>query len=261
MPDGASDILSVTTDSFLGGRISLRQPQRGHRAGTDAVLLASAVPDAGSGLLLDIGAGVGAAGLAAVATRPRLRLGLVEIDAALAGLATENLALNGLAERGCVHAADLFDRDSWQQAGLAEASAQIVITNPPFFDPARSRLSPDAGKRAAHVMPVSGPSALEGWIDACLALLVNDGIFIIIHRPDALAAILSTCTRSGASPGGLTLLAIHPTRNQPARRILLRCRKGSRAPLEIAPPLVLHEEGQFTEMAAALHRGEAFLSW
>ena len=32
------------TDAFLGGRLRLRQPGRGHRAGTDALLLAAAAP-------------------------------------------------------------------------------------------------------------------------------------------------------------------------------------------------------------------------
>ena len=30
-------------DAILGGRLRLRQPARGHRAGTDAVLLAAAI--------------------------------------------------------------------------------------------------------------------------------------------------------------------------------------------------------------------------
>jgi len=261
MPDSEYDGLKVTADCLLGGKLSLRQPQRGHRAGTDAVLLAAAVPDANIDLLLDIGAGVGAAGLAAATLRPVSRLGLVEIDSDLAELASENLALNGLAERGRVHVADLFDRNSRRQADLVGASAEIVITNPPFFDPARSRVSPDAGKRVAHVMPVSGPAALEAWINACLTLLASDGTFIIIHRPDALTTILSACTRPGKFPGGLTLLAIHPQKNKPASRILLRCRRGSRAPLEIAAPLILHDEGKFTKRAAALHSGEALLDW
>jgi tRNA1(Val) A37 N6-methylase TrmN6 len=257
MPDGTAEALQISTDSFLGGRLTLRQLQRGHRAGTDAVLLAAAVPAAGGGLLLDIGAGVGTAGLAAAALRPLLRLGLIEIDAALASLAAENIALNNVAERGQVYAADLLDRDSRRDAGLANGMAEIVITNPPFFDPARSRASPDAGKRAAHVMPASGPAALEAWIGACLALLASNGLFIMIHRPDVLPVILPACANLGA----LTLLAIHPQKDRPANRILLRGRRGSRAPLTIAPSLVLHEDGGFTEMAAAIHRGEALLDW
>jgi hypothetical protein len=41
---------AIAEDAFLGGRIRLRQPRRGHRAGTDAVLLAAlAAPAAAEG--------------------------------------------------------------------------------------------------------------------------------------------------------------------------------------------------------------------
>ena len=49
-------------DRLLGGRLSLLQAPTGHRAGTDAVLLAAAagIPE---GPFVDVGAGVGTAGL------------------------------------------------------------------------------------------------------------------------------------------------------------------------------------------------------
>ena len=64
----------LVIDAFLGGRLQLRQPAEGHRSGTDAVLLAAAAPADFSGLAIDVGAGVGAAGLAMVIARPRMRL-------------------------------------------------------------------------------------------------------------------------------------------------------------------------------------------
>lgn len=257
MPDGTAAASAVTTNSFLGGQIRLQQPRRGHRAGTDAVLLAAAVPMAISGLVLDIGSGVGAAGLAVAILRPEVVLGLVEIDPGLAPLAADNLALNGLAERGHVHLADVLDRESRCRAGLVEGCANVVVTNPPFFDPAQARHSPQAAKRSAHVMQTSGPAALEAWIGACVALLAEGGLFIIIHRPDVLPVIV----RASDGLGGLTLLTVHPQREKPASRILLRGRKGSRAPFAIAPPLILHAGDSFSEEAEAIHRGQAVLAW
>src|SRR2546430_479758 len=68
----------LVTDAFLGGRLLLRQPAEGHRYGTDAVLLAAAAPSDFSGLAIDAGAGVGAAGLALAIARPGLRIGFLE---------------------------------------------------------------------------------------------------------------------------------------------------------------------------------------
>ncbi|HEY5225298.1 MAG TPA: methyltransferase, partial [Methylovirgula sp.] len=209
-----------------------------------------------SGLALDIGAGVGAAGLSLAMLRRGLTFGLVENDPALAVLARKNLAVNGLAESGFVHEADVLDPQSRRAAGLLDGSAALIISNPPFLDPARVRQSPQAGKRSAHVMPAG--ATLEEWMAACLALLTDGGLLIMIHRPDALAQMLAAVEGRGGSVG---LLPIHPQAGKPAVRILLRVKKGSRSPLAIVPPLVLHEGGRFTAIAEALHRGENLLAW
>jgi tRNA1(Val) A37 N6-methylase TrmN6 len=259
-----ADPVNVAADAFLGGRLRLRQPGRGHRAGTDAVLLAAAAPLDFDDLALDVGAGVGAAGLALAAIRPRARIGLVEIDPATAAVARQNLALNGMAERGEVFEADVLVPPRRRAAGLIDASAGLVISNPPFLDPRRARSSPDADRRRAHVAPDDGEAGapfeawIAAWIAACLALARPGGALILIHRPEALGAILNGVEgRAGAA----TVLPVHARADAPAIRILVRARKGSRAPLSIAPGLVLHEGARFTPIAEAIHRGDAAIVW
>src|SRR5712691_6094235 len=89
----------VTEDAVLGGRLRLRQPKRGHRVGHDAILLAAACPARAGDAVVDLGAGVGAAGLALAARVGGTAVTLVEIDADLAALAAENAQCNGLAAR------------------------------------------------------------------------------------------------------------------------------------------------------------------
>ena len=60
-------------DEFLGGRIVVMQPETGHRAGSDAVWLAAAVPAVAGEHVLDAGAGVGVAGLCLLARVPAAR--------------------------------------------------------------------------------------------------------------------------------------------------------------------------------------------
>lgn len=251
------DAASVTEDAFYGGRLRLRQPVRGHRAGTDALLLAAAAPPDFDDLVLDVGAGVGAAGLALASTRPKARIGLVEIDPATAALARQNLALNGMTARGQVFEADALAPAARRAAGLIDGSAALVISNPPFLDPRRARSSPDKDRHRAHVMPDDG-EALERWIAACVALARPGGAFILIHRPEALGAILAGLEgRAGAT----TILPVHARPDAAAIRILVRAKKGGRAPLSIAPALVLHDQAGFTPIAAAIHRGEAAIAW
>src|SRR4030081_2178018 len=89
----------ITEDLVLGGTLRLRQPRRGHRVGHDAVLLAAACPAQAGEHVVDLGAGVGAAGLAVAARAADIAVTLVEIDPDLAALAAENAELNGLAAR------------------------------------------------------------------------------------------------------------------------------------------------------------------
>src|SRR5882762_200031 len=92
-----SDITAdVTEDAFLGGQLRLRQLKSGHRAGHDAMLLAAATPARKGDRVADLGAGVGAAGLAVARRVGGIDLVLVEIDADIAGLARANADANAL---------------------------------------------------------------------------------------------------------------------------------------------------------------------
>src|SRR3954447_4641586 len=84
-------------DAFLDGRLRLRQPKSGHRAGHDAMLLAAATPARLGDRVVDFGAGVGAAGLAVAKRVAGIELVLIEFDDALAHLARGNAASNAIA--------------------------------------------------------------------------------------------------------------------------------------------------------------------
>src|ERR1700722_16250829 len=80
-------VSDVTEDAFLGGKLRLRQPKSGHRAGHDAILLAAATPARPGDRVADLGSGVGAAGLAVARRVNGIDLVLAEVDERLAELA------------------------------------------------------------------------------------------------------------------------------------------------------------------------------
>jgi tRNA1(Val) A37 N6-methylase TrmN6 len=251
---------SLSSDAWLGGRLTLVQPRGGHRVGSDAALLAAAA-DAAHGRVVDVGAGVGAVGLALIIRNARLAADLVEIDPGLAELAAGNAARNGLAERVRVLPIDIRDTRARRDAGLANDEAEAVVTNPPFFDSRAVRAPPDDGKARAHVFSSGEADAapLVGWIRASVAILKSGGRFTMIHRPDALGAILAAAENR---LGAVALLPVFPREGASAHRLLVSGIKGSRAPLRIAPALVLHQaDGRLTPEADAIHRGEALLDW
>jgi tRNA1(Val) A37 N6-methylase TrmN6 len=251
----------LTEDRWLGGRLVLVQPKRGHRVGTDAALLVAAAGDARQGRIVDVGAGVGAVGLALARRAPLASVDLVEVDAELAQLAESNAARNGLQARTRVLRLDALNSRERREAGLAE-SASCVVTNPPFFDANAVRASPDESKARAHVLPRGDAGAvatLADWIQASLAMLAPGGRFLMIHRPEALSVIL---TAIGTRLGALALLPVHPAIGASAHRLLVSGMKGSKAPLRIAPGLVLHgADGRLTAEADAIHRGERLIDW
>jgi tRNA1(Val) A37 N6-methylase TrmN6 len=260
MPEPWADLGDgLTEDLWLGDRLVLAQPRRGHRVGTDAALLVAAAGDVGQSRIVDVGAGIGAVGLALAERNPVASVDLVEIDPDLAHLAERNAARNGLETRTRVLQLDVLSPKARREAGLTEP-AGCVVTNPPFFDAGSVRASPDEGKARAHVLAgAEAGASLADWIQASLAILAPGGRFVMIHRPDALSLILAGI---GSRLGALALLPVHPAVGARAHRLLVSGVKGSKAPLRLAPGLILHgAEGRLTAQADAIHRGERLIDW
>src|SRR5262249_4797296 len=252
MRQAKTDSLDTTEDAVLGGRLVLRQPRRGHRVGHDAILLAAATPAKAGEHAVDLGAGVGAAGLALAARVPGLAVTLVEIDVALAALAGENISRNRFADGLRAVTLDVTaPARAFAAAALPPGSAARVLMNPPFNDPATMRGSPDAARRRAHVSAGIAP-----WLRSAERLLASGGTVTLIWRADGLADLLAALARSF---GAVTVQPVHPRPDAPAIRVLVRAVKGSRAPLALLPGLVLADaEGRpSAEAEAVLRHGAA----
>jgi tRNA1(Val) A37 N6-methylase TrmN6 len=233
----------VTEDAFLGGRLHLRQPKSGHRAGHDAMLLAAATPARPGQRVVDFGAGVGAAGLAVARRVAGIDLVLVEIDQVLADLARGNVASNSIAAEVIVldvtSAADTF-----AAAGLSADSVDVVLMNPPFNDSARHRASPDKAREIAHV---STAATLERWIHAARRILKSGGVLTMIWRADGLVELLAALDRGF---GSLAILPVHGDAATPAIRVLVRAVKGGKAPTRIYPALMLNDQSSVPSQQA-----------
>ena len=229
-PSGA-----FTEDAFLGGQLRLRQPGSGHRAGHDAVLLAAATAAQPGDRVVDFGAGVGAAGLAVARRVGGIELVLVEIDAALARLARDNAGANAIVAETVVLDVTA-SAEALAAAGLAPDSADVVLMNPPFNDPARHRASPDKAREVAHVATAA---TLERWVHAARRTLKSGGALTLIWRADGVAEVLAALDRGF---GSLAILPVHGDPAVPAIRILVRAIKGGKAPTRIHAALMLNDE-------------------
>lgn len=246
-----------TDDAFLGGRLALLQPARGFRAGIDAVLLAAAAPDIGPARVLDAGAGVGTAGLCLASRVGAVDVTLVEREPRLAGMARRNVDRNGLAGRVRVVAADLTASPAeLLAAGLAPEMFALLLANPPWHVAGTGRLPHNDIAAAANVM---AQGALEAWLRTLARLAAPGATLVLIHRVEVLTRLLGGLDRRF---GAIELWPLHSRAGAPARRLLVRAEKGSRAPLVLHAGLVVHAaDGGFTPRVDDVLRNGAGLTW
>lgn len=244
--------MAFTDDGLLDGRLRLRQPAKGYRAGMDAALLAAACDAPGGARVLEAGCGVGAALLAAAMRRPGAHFVGIERDADMLSLARDNIRNNQFGDRVEARPGDVGRpfRD------LALAPFDMVLANPPFFDDAGALRGPAVEKRGAWI----ADDGLAAWASFMLSAARDGGVVIVIHRADRLAGLLAALA-PGA--GSLQIRPVQPFADAAAKRILIRAVKGGRAPLTLLPALVLHDRGgtKHTPEVEAILRGAEALGW
>jgi tRNA1(Val) A37 N6-methylase TrmN6 len=242
----------TSEDAVLGGRLVLRQPLRGHRVGHDAILLAAATAAQSREHAVDLGSGVGGAGLALARRIDGLNVTLVEIDPVLAALAAGNAQRNNLSDRVRAVCLDVESSTAdFTAAGLAPGSAACVLMNPPFN--VAQQPSPDLGRRLAHA---ASERTLERWLRGAARLLRADGVVTLMWRADGLADVLAALEKDF---GAIAVLPIHPKPGAAAIRVLARATKASRAPLALLPGFLLADADSKPTAAAeaVLRNGEA----
>lgn len=238
----------IVENALLGGRIRLRQPAKGYRAGMDAALLAAAVGATAGERVIEAGCGAGAVLIQMAARAPGVELTGVERDPAMAALARENTALNGA--EATILEADVAA--GFRALGLEPFDR--AVSNPPFFDDPGALRAPAPGKHGAWM----ADDGLAAWTRFLLKAVREGGRIVIIHRADRLADLLALL---GETAGSFSLRPVHPFADEPAKRVLVQAIKTGRAPLRLLPPLVLHDRsgGKHTPEAEAILRGAAAL--
>src|SRR5690606_14878328 len=143
------------------------------------------------GRLADLGAGAGAAGMAVASRCPNAHVTLIERVPEMVDYARQTAAhpsnsrMHGRVE---VLEADVtLTGKARIAAGLKDDGFAFALMNPPFNAPV-DRASPDALRRAAHVMD---EDLFERWLRTAAAIVRPRGGIAIIARPQSLTAILA----------------------------------------------------------------------
>ncbi len=236
---------ATTEDSLLHGAVRLRQPAHGYRVAIDPVFLAAAVPAKPGQRALDAGTGTGAAALCLAYRVPGIAVAGIERQVAMARLARQNVALNGL--EGAI---DIVDGDF---RALANGRAyDHVMANPPYREAGRANRSPD---RARATATIEDHGTLAEWIDAAFGCVRAAGTVTFMHAADRGAEVIAHM----AAYGSVDFFPLLPKAGRQPKRVLVRGTRGAGSTVRRHAGLVLHEaDGRYTpEAQAVLRQGEA----
>jgi len=237
-------------DYLLDKRIKILQPVHGYRASTDAVLLAAAVAKVRRGdSFLDIGSGTGAISLC-LAERYKdknITVKGLELQKELAELSNKSARLNGFEDFLSFEQTDVF------QNRLPHCSFSHVISNPPYSD--HDMPSPYTGKSTAHNFK---NASLTDWIALMIKMIKPQGRFYMINRAEALEEILAVIH---GKLGDIEVIPLYSKPGQNAKRVIIRARKDSKAPLIVHPGVIIHQEsGEYGETARKILRDGEILA-
>ena len=246
--NAASNFGETTEDALLAGQVRLRQPRDGFRAAIDSVLLPAAVAAVAGDRVFEIGAGCGAAALCLARRVDGVEISGIDIQPHLVRLAGENVRANGFEVT-----IDIMSGDVAQPLPpRVQGPFDHVMLNPPYLEASRSRLPDQSDKEAAHI---EGAAGLDIWISRAHGLLRHKGIVTLSHRADRLDDIIRCL---GGNFGGITVCPLWPRAGVPAKRLIVRARKGVATPFALTAGLVLHaDNGDYTAKAGAVLRGGA----
>ncbi len=219
----------LTEDAFLGGQLTILQPRTGYRAGTDPVFLAASVEATAGQSVLELGCGVGTASLCLGRRVGGLDLTGVELQEEYARLARRNGEANGI--DWTVEQADI----SVLPEEIRSKSYDHVIMNPPYFETKRLTPPRDSGKEIAHI---AQGGDVSHWIETGLKRLAPTGQMALINLPEVLPQMLSSLVKKC---GSIEISPIVSRVNRQAHRVIVTARKGSRTPLVLHSPRVVHE--------------------
>ncbi len=251
-------ISDFTEDRFLGERVFLHQPVRGHRVGLDAALLQAALPDGATGHVVDMGTGCGVVAFCTAARNSAVSATGFDDDPAilaLAGAALGNRHNAAFADRVRIVEMDAAsNRDGRAAADLPDDCADWVLMNPPYDDETSTRASPDPLRRRAHVADSGG---LDTWFRCASGLAKPGGRMAIVHRAARIGDIIAA---AAGRFGGLRIIPFHPRPGLAAKRIVVGMVRGSSAPTALLPGMVVHAAGDaYSEAIDELLAGTATL--
>jgi len=207
----------------------------GDPVGADSLALADFAGKIKAARICDLGCGCGILLLLLGRGRESTELRGVELRTAAAEQARRNARANGMADRCRIVTGDL------RAVPFPAESAELVISNPPYFPAGAGGISPDPDRALMR----SETADLGQLCAAAAKLLTPGGAFCLVHRTERMAEVFRALSAAGLEPRRLRLMAAGP--KSPPWAFLCEARKGAGPGLAVEPTLLQRgEDGRET---------------
>ena len=231
---------ATTLDALLGGRVRYTQPSRGYRVALEAPLLARFAIEGRSKpfrRVVDLGAGPGAIALCLLVTGWARGACAIERDADHAALAVRNAIDNGVGERLEVvaSAVDRLDARALSEIG----GADLVISNPPYFDVDAGAKAPDERRAASRALV---DTSLASFVRAARKLLGRDGRCVIAFPASRLGELLDALGAARLSPKRMRF--VHARASSEAQVVFVEAKPARPGGLVVEPCCAVRGEGE-----------------
>jgi len=215
----------------------LVQPEGGYRFSMDSLLLACFATPGRRHVGLDIGCGCGAVGIGMLLRRPDLKITGIELDQAAAMAAEENRVGLHLIDKLTIERGDV---STWRP----EKVVDFVVSNPPFRELGRGRVSQGDERKAARF---EGDADFAAFARCAAVALKTKGKFAFVHLPERLPEIMAGLAKAKLEPKRMRL--VYGRAGEVAKMVLMETVKAGGSGLKVEPPLVLHEgDGRDTRL-------------
>jgi tRNA1Val (adenine37-N6)-methyltransferase len=238
----------VPNDYFQFKHFRIEQAACAMKVSTDACVLGAAAAVEGARRILDVGTGTGLLALMAAQRNPAARIEAVEIDAAAAAQAAQNVASSPWAARIRVHPQSLA-----AYAATQPGRFDHILSNPPFFR--RSLRSPDAQRTAARHAAEDTLSFAELAAFAA-AHLTPAGRLTVLLPPPEMQEFEREAARNGLFPA-TRLVVQHRPGSKPLRHITAF---GPNEAAVATTPLCLHDPDEAYSAAFRALLGDFYLA-
>ena len=230
---------TLTTDTFLNGRIRVKQSRKGYRFSIDAVIVAGHAKPRPNDKAIDLGTGCGIIPLVLAYRHPDIKVFGIEVQEELAEIEALNAEENGLKDRVTILCRDMKSLKHHMTSGPAD----LVVSNPPYRKADSGRINPDSQRAIArHEIKIT----LSDVVNTASRMLDISGRFVTVYSAERMTDLLTQMRLEDIEPKFLRM--IHSDRDTEAKLVLVEGTKGGGPGIKVGLPMIIYrKDGSYSD--------------